>query len=99
MEIYECREPQQIILEVEGRVDTNTSPKLQERILNAFQKTDKVVLDLGKNDYVSSAGLRTFLIGEKTAQAKGGGFYITNVCPNVMTVLQMSGFHKILNIL
>lgn len=99
MEIYECREPEQITLEVEGRIDTNTSPKLQERILNAFQKTEKVILDLQKNDYISSAGLRTLLIGEKTAQAKEKHFCIKNICPDVMEVLCMTGFDKILNII
>ena len=98
MEIYECRETDKITLEVEGRIDTNTSPRLQDRLLNAFQKTNTVILDLKKNDYISSAGLRALLIAEKTAQAKGGTLTIEHVPPDVMEVFFMSGFDKVLHI-
>ena len=54
-----------ITIEIEGRVDTNTSPVLQNEILLSFQKLSKVVLDFEKTVYISSAGLRALLIGER----------------------------------
>lgn len=87
-----------IRLLVEGRVDTNTSPQLQQAILNAFQKKKDVVVDFLNVPYISSAGLRALLIGQKTAASKGGSMKLTNVSEVVMNILEMSGFSKILKI-
>lgn len=87
-----------IRLLVEGRVDTNTSPQLQQAILNAFQKRKDVVVDFLNVPYISSAGLRALLIGQKTAASKGGSMKLTNVSEVVMNILEMSGFSKILKI-
>lgn len=87
-----------IRLIVEGRVDTNTSPQLQTAILGAFQKKKDVVVDFLNVPYISSAGLRALLIGQKTAASKGGSMKLTNVADAVMNILDMSGFSKILKI-
>lgn len=98
MEIIEMIKEDTITLAVDGRIDTNTSVKLQLMLLNAFQKTEKVEIDLAECDYISSAGLRVLLIGEKTAEAKKGEMKVSHVCDEVLDVLRMSGFHKILHI-
>ena len=85
-------------MKVEGRVDTTTSPQLQNAILQAFQKGSKLILDFTEVEYVSSAGLRALLIGQKTANSKGGSMTLTNVPQAVMQVFQMSGFSGILTI-
>lgn len=85
-------------LMVEGRVDTNTSPQLQQAILSAFQKSKDIVVDFLNVPYISSAGLRALLIGQKTASSKGGSMKLTNVSETVMSILDMSGFSKILTI-
>jgi len=87
-----------VTLMVEGRVDTNTSPELQKAILEAFQGTKKLTLDLEKVMYVSSAGLCAFLIGQKTAASKGAAMELIHVAPMVKTVLDSVGFSKILTI-
>jgi anti-anti-sigma factor len=58
----------------------------------------KLTLDLEKVLYVSSAGLRAFLIGQKTAASKGAAMELTHVAPAVKTVLDSVGFSKILTI-
>lgn len=98
MIITETKMEDQIQLLVEGRVDTNTSPQLQESILKAFQKSKKVILDVEKVEYVSSAGLRALLIGQKTANSKQGIFKIIHVQETVLSVLQISGFTSVLTI-
>lgn len=87
-----------ITIEIQGRVDTNTSPTLQNEILNAFQKGKLVVLDFKEVPYISSAGLRALLIGQKTAASKGAKMELTHVSDMVMNVLTSVGFTKILNI-
>ncbi|MCI7789514.1 MAG: STAS domain-containing protein [Lachnospiraceae bacterium] len=83
---------------IEGRVDANTSPQLQQAILNAFQRDKNIVLDFLNVPYISSAGLRALLIGHKTAASKGGTMKLTNLQDTVKDVITMSGFDSILKI-
>ena len=83
---------------VDGRVDTNTSPHLQQAILTAFQKKNDVVVDFLNVSIISSAGLRALLIGQKTAESKGGSMKLANVSETVQSILEMTGFHKILTL-
>ncbi|MBQ3497359.1 MAG: STAS domain-containing protein [Oscillospiraceae bacterium] len=87
-----------VTLLVDGRVDTNTSPELQKEILAAFQTAKTLTLDLEKVVYVSSAGLRALLIGQKTAASKGAAMELVHVTPTVKTVLDSVGFSSILTI-
>lgn len=98
MKIDVLKNEDSVVLAVDGRIDTITAPELQKEVLGAFQKTGTVTMDLAKVEYVSSAGLRVLLIGQKTAKGKGGSFTLTNVCEQVMTVFEMTGFKGILNI-
>lgn len=98
MTINEIKTEEGLQLNVEGQVDTVTAPELQQKILSSFQKTGNVVLNIQGVAYMSSAGLRALLLGQKTAQSKGGSLKVVNVQPTVMQVFKMSGFQKILNL-
>ena len=98
MNVTETKTEDGIQLSIEGRVDTNTAPKLQEKVLQAFQKSSNVVIDMGGCGYMSSAGLRSLLIGHKTATSKGGSMKVCNVLPAVTQIFEVTGFAKILNI-
>ena len=98
MNLVESRLENVITISIEGRVDTNTSPDLQAAILKAFQKVNNLILNFEQCDYVSSAGLRALLIGQKTANSKKGSMKLTQVQPSVMAVFDMSGFSNMLTI-
>lgn len=98
MNINEVRDNDTVTLQIEGRVDTNTSPQLQESILKGFQKANNLVLDFEKCAYLSSAGLRALLIGQKTATSKKGSMILVNVPDVLMSVFKVTGFANILKI-
>lgn len=98
MQITESKFEDNIQLAVEGRVDVTNAPALQTAVLTAFQKTSKLIIDLSKTEYVSSAGLRAFLIGHKTAMSKGGSMKLINVSDAVKNVMEMSGLATIFTI-
>ncbi|MBR5969449.1 MAG: STAS domain-containing protein [Lachnospiraceae bacterium] len=98
MNITEVRQEDVIELKVEGRVDTNTSGRLQEAILKALQKSNKIVINCAELEYVSSAGLRSLLLGHKTASSKGGSMTVINVNDAVNQVFTVTGFSRILKI-
>ncbi len=87
-----------IRLLVEGRIDVNTSPALQTKILECFQRNANLIVDFLNVDYISSAGLRALLIGQKTALSKRGSMRIVNVSDSVLQILSVTGFNKILTI-
>lgn len=98
MTITETLQDGKVQLKVEGRVDATTAPQLQNAILTAFQKAAEVILDCGSLEYISSAGLRALLLGQKTAKSKSGSFVLTNVGQEVQEILEVTGFDDILTI-
>jgi anti-anti-sigma factor len=64
-----------------------------------FDNTKHVELDFAELVYVSSAGLRVLLMGEKTSKTKGAKMTIANVSADIMEVFDMTGFADILTII
>ncbi|MCL2755235.1 MAG: STAS domain-containing protein, partial [Oscillospiraceae bacterium] len=56
------------------------------------------ILDFTGLQYVSSAGLRVFLMGEKAAKSKDITMKLVNVSADIMEVFEMTGFANILKI-
>lgn len=86
------------VLGLAGWLDTTTAPSLQEALLPMLQSGASVVLDFGGVEYISSAGMRVLLTGQKTAQSAGGKLVLRNVTPAVLDILKMTGFASILTI-
>jgi anti-anti-sigma factor len=89
---------EKLILSLEGRLDTVTAPDLQEQLIPEFDKTKHIQLDFKQLIYVSSAGLRVLLIGEKTAKARGGKMSLVNVSAEIKEIFEMTGFSGVLTI-
>lgn len=100
MQVVEERENNTLILALEGRLDSTTSPDFEKQIVGAIQDDEKrMVIDLGGVEYISSAGLRAVLIGAKQMNAGYGKLALCGLSDKIMEVFHMSGFDKILNIL
>jgi anti-sigma B factor antagonist len=85
-------------LQVSGRLDTLTAPELEGPLKQAVEKYSEVVMDCAQLDYVSSAGVRVLLIGQKAADASGHSLALSNVSGDVREVFEMTGFSDILTI-
>jgi anti-anti-sigma factor len=85
-------------LVLSGRLDTVTAPKLQEALVESIKSYSKTELDFAGVEYVSSAGLRVLLLGEKSAKAAGKSMVLENVSKDVMEVFDVTGFTGILTI-
>jgi len=98
MDINKTQNGEKITLALTGRLDTTTAPKLQEFLIPEFYSAKQVELDFSELAYVSSAGLRVLLLGQKTAKAKGGTMTVSNVSAEIMDVFEMTGFADILTV-
>ncbi len=52
-------------------MDTNSSPKVMEEVEKYVNTAQKIILDIDKVDYVSSAGLRVYDDGKEPTQDPG----------------------------
>ena len=98
MEIKILDEGKPYAIALEGRLDTNTAPQLEEFAGGLYEKgVNDIVVDMASCDFVSSAGLRVIVAMQKRA-ATGGSLVFKGVVPEVMEVFEMTGFDSILTI-
>ena len=82
---------------LEGRLDTVTSPQLENELKNALDGADALVLDMEALEYISSAGLRVLLSAQKLMSSKGG-MKLLHVNDTIMEIFEVTGFSDILTI-
>lgn len=97
MEVKKIIEKRTLTAKIKGEVNAITSVELEATLKTDINKVDKLILDLEECNYVSSAGLRVFLAARKFFNHEGA-MSIINVSPEVMEVLEFTGFTKILEI-
>lgn len=98
MNIDEVKEGDHIRLVVDGKIDKLASHKFQTSVITALAKNMNLIIDFNRVVYISSAGLRALLVGQKTATVKKISMKITGVNSEVKSVLSMTGFDKVLTI-
>ncbi len=87
------------LLEVSGRIDAATAPRLKQQIEALFDEGRyRLVLDLAKLEYISSPGLRVLIEARKKAREwkftdlEGGDIRIANLPPRIKEVFDLTGF-------
>ena len=88
-----------LVVDMDGRLDTSTSGDAHDEMVRIAQSgTKKIVLNLDKLEYVSSAGLRVILTAAKLLQTATGEMKICHANGVVNEVLETSGFNHLINI-
>ena len=82
---------------VEGRLDTLTSPQLDEEINKIIEDAKKLIFDLDKLAYISSAGLRVLLGAAQQMDGKGE-MVLIHVSEAIREIFDVTGFIQIFNI-
>ena len=86
-----------LTVRIEGRLDTNTAPDLEEELKDSLEGIEELVLDVSGLDYISSAGLRVLLSAQKIMN-KQGSMKLTGVRDEIMEIFEVTGFTDILTI-
>ena len=84
-----------VTVSLDGRLDTASSPELESFLSDKFGGMESLTFDCEKLIYVSSAGLRVFLMAQKKMRSS---MKLVNVCELVMEVFEITGFTEILTI-
>jgi anti-sigma B factor antagonist len=97
MEIELDRIADVTVARIVGTVDALTAPDLLTALVAEIEgESARLVVDLSGTDYMSSAGLRSLLGAVKSSRSAGGDLHLASAQPNVLRVLEMSGFTGIL---
>ncbi|WP_323018755.1 STAS domain-containing protein [Castellaniella sp.] len=88
-----------LIVQPEGQVNSSNAAAFEADLLVELDKGEqRIVLDLARLDYISSAGLRVILLLAKKLKQAGGALALCAIQPNVREVLEISGFLSILKV-
>jgi|SRR5690349_2434582 len=100
MDIREDRKDGFLILSLEGRLDAISSKMFEEKIFALIEAGETLfIIDLSQLTYVSSAGLRVFVLASKRLSAAGGKVVLCSLQEPVKQVFDTVGFYSIFPIL
>ena len=97
MTINKIPEGEKLTFAISGRLDTNSSPKLEAELRQSVGGVTELVLDFSGVEYISSAGLRVLLAAQKVMNRQGS-MKLIGVSDEVMEVFEITGFADILTI-
>ena len=97
MEINKQADGGKLILTLNGRLDTMTSPDLEAVLKESLDGVTELVFDCTDLEYISSAGLRV-LLGAQKVMNNAGKMMIRNVNEPVMEVFEVTGFTDVFTI-
>ena len=79
---------------LEGSLDGKTAPEVREQLRPFLDANSKLILDLTKVDYLSSAGLRLLLLLYREVSGNKGKLVLVGVSEDIRTVMSHTGFLK-----
>jgi anti-sigma B factor antagonist len=99
MEIGERRTADIVTLSLSGKLDTTSAKAFEEKILGQIESGERrIVIDLAQLDYVSSSGLRVFLLASKRLSSANGKIALCSLKDQVKEVFDIAGFSSIFSI-
>jgi anti-sigma B factor antagonist len=99
MEINEDKKGDVVILALSGKLDATTSKTFEDKLLADIDSGDqRFVIDLSQLEYVSSSGLRVFLLAAKRLSSSNGKIALCSLKNHIQQVFDLAGFSSILSI-
>jgi anti-anti-sigma factor len=88
-----------ICFQIEGRLDAESAPEAETLVKGALQQgRQRLLFDMSKMDYISSAGLRVILMAVKDVRNKKGKVVLCGLTPYVKEIFDVSNFSSIIPI-
>ena len=91
-----------VVVHAAGRLDQDTCEAFRADLLKYVEEAatggGAIVLDLSALEYVSSAGLRCFMLASRQAKAQHGRIYVAALQPMVAEIFQISHFNLVFQV-
>lgn len=103
MNVASRRYANALVVKVSGRLDQDTCEAFRAQLMGfvadaAAETGGAVVLDLSGLEYVSSAGLRCFMLASREARAKRAGIFVAALQPMVAEIFAISHFNLVFQV-
>ena len=98
MNVHECVIDGVTVLEVEGRIDSLTAPDFEAQLVATLSTAQRLVLDLRKLLYISSAGFRVLYRAVTQAKQKDGKLVLCGLSSTVSELFAIAGFNRLFTI-
>jgi len=96
MNITESKTANIVTLSLSGRLDTTTAKAFEDRILAHIDSGERrIAIDLTGLEYISSAGLRVFLLAAKRLDSAQGRIALCALPEPIREVFDIAGFISI----
>jgi anti-sigma B factor antagonist len=91
-----------VVVHAAGRLDQDTCEAFRADLLKYVEEAASgggaIVLDLSALEYVSSAGLRCFMLASRQAKAQHGRIFVAALQPMVAEIFQISHFNLVFQV-
>lgn len=85
-----------LVLNVEGRIDTYTYEEFEDELMKCIDQAEFVRIDFTDVEFISSAGLRALLNGQKQVDEEDKEMVVCNINEIVESVFISTGFMNVL---
>lgn len=87
------------IVKIDGRIDTTNFNEFENELIELIDSGEiKIILNCSGLNYISSSGLRVFLIAQKKILALNGLLYLSDMQSSIKEIFNISGFSTIFQI-
>ncbi|APV49517.1 hypothetical protein BWI17_07385 [Betaproteobacteria bacterium GR16-43] len=91
-----------VVLSVAGRLDQDTCDDFRVELMKHVEQTARdggaIVLDLEGLEYVSSAGLRCFMLASRQAKTQHGRIVVASLQSMVAEIFEISHFNLVFQV-
>jgi len=81
-----------VVIEPLGDIDGKTAPEFQDRVLGLVQPQARIVLNLERVAFMSSAGLRSMLLIYREAKSKDAQVVLAAINKDIRSSMSATGF-------
>ncbi len=99
MELNQIKKGRYLVIELNGRLDTSNYGEFEKSLLEVIDKGEKeIAVNCSGLNYISSSGLRVFLMALKKIKLEGGHFHLCSLQDNIREIFEIAGFTTIFRI-
>ncbi|MBW4497522.1 MAG: anti-sigma factor antagonist [Oscillatoria princeps RMCB-10] len=80
------------VVELAGDIDASTAPPVQEKVLPLAVPGAKILIDMTKVPFMSSAGLRVLLSVHRQASSKDAQLVLVGLSEEIEDTMSVTGF-------
>jgi anti-sigma B factor antagonist len=86
------------IVELSGDIDGRTAPEARAQVSALIQPNCKILLDMSRVGYMSSAGLRVLLATYRQVSSNDGQIVLVGLSDEIADTMSMTGFLRFFSV-